>query len=360
MRFVLFAHSLLSDWNHGNAHFLRGMMRAMIDQGHEVRVFEPEDGWSRRNLIAEHGDAALGRVAAALPGLTSTLYRAPSLDLDEALQGADLVIAHEWSDPTILRRLARHRVRVGGYRLLYHDTHHRAVSAPETLPSLDGFDGVLAYGDSLRAVWAARGWGRRAFTWHEAADHTLFRPLPGEPIEGDLVWIGNWGDGERTTELVEYLLLPIRQLGLKALIHGVRYPENAVRAVAEAGARWGGWSPNHEVPRLFARHRVTVHVPRRFYVEALPGIPTIRVFEALACGIPLVSAPWRDVEGLFRPGRDFLMAIDGRAMTRHLRDLLADPAMAAEMAASGLETIRARHTCAHRLDELIAIRREVA
>ena len=45
---------------------------------------------------------------------------------------------------------------------------------------------------------------------------------------------------------------------------------------------------------------MTVHVPRRPYVDALPGIPTIRVFEALACGIPLVSAPWRDEEGLFR------------------------------------------------------------
>jgi spore maturation protein CgeB len=45
--------------------------------------------------------------------------------------------------------------------------------------------------------------------------------------------------------------------------------------------------------------------------RALPGIPTIRVFEALACGIPLVSAPWDDAEGLFRPGEDFLVARDG-------------------------------------------------
>ena len=68
---------------------------------------------------------------------------------------------------------------------------------------------------------------------------------------------------------------------------------------------------------LFARHRVTVHVPRRPYVTALPGIPTIRVFEALACGIPLVCSPWHDEEGLF--GReDFLIARDGDAMTAQL------------------------------------------
>ncbi len=79
------------------------------------------------------------------------------------------------------------------------------------------------------------------------------------------------------------------------------------------------------------------------------------MFEALACGIPLVSAPWDDCEGMFRTGRDFLFAADGDAMTRTLRDLLADPAAAAELAANGLETIRSRHTCAHRVDELLAI-----
>jgi spore maturation protein CgeB len=58
---------------------------------------------------------------------------------------------------------------------------------------------------------------------------------------------------------------------------------------------------------------------------------------------------------LFRPGRDFLYARDEAAMTKALRGLLADPDAAAELAADGLETIRARHTCAHRVDELLAI-----
>jgi spore maturation protein CgeB len=114
------------------------------------------------------------------------------------------------------------------------------------------------------------------------------------------------------------------------------------------------------VPRVFARHRVTVHVPRRPYVDALPGIPTIRVFEALACGIPLVSAPWRDVEGLFAPGRDFLVASDGSTMRRCLRDVLHDEALANDLARHGRATILARHTCAHRVDELLAIHAEIA
>jgi len=109
------------------------------------------------------------------------------------------------------------------------------------------------------------------------------------------------------------------------------------------------------VPEVFARHRVTVHVPRGPYAQTLPGIPTIRPFEALACGIPLVSAPWQDAEGLFRPGRDFLVARDGDEMGRCLREVLGDAGLAAELRRCGLETIAARHTCAHRVDELLAI-----
>src|SRR5690606_14775845 len=131
---------------------------------------------------------------------------------------------------------------------------------------------------------------------------------------GDLVWIGNWGDGERSAELQQFLLEPIRRLSLRAKIHGVRYPEAGREALARAGAEYGGWLPNYRVPSLFGQYRVTVHVPRRPYVTALPGIPTIRPFEAMACGIPLVCSPWDDAEGLFSPGSDYLVAHDTEQM----------------------------------------------
>ena len=55
MKIVMFYHSLVSDWNHGNAHFIRGIVTELLAQGHEVRVLEPESGWSRQNLILEQG-----------------------------------------------------------------------------------------------------------------------------------------------------------------------------------------------------------------------------------------------------------------------------------------------------------------
>jgi spore maturation protein CgeB len=360
MRFVFYTHSLVSDWNHGNAHFLRGVMRELVARGHEAMALEPAGGWSRRNLVADQGPAAVARFARDFPELRAVTY-GPDFDHEATLDDVDVVVVHEWSEPALVAAIGRLRRRRGRFALLFHDTHHRAVSDADAIAALDldGYDGVLAFGAALRERYAAAGWGRRAFTWHEAADTRLFQPAPAIDPASDLVWVGNWGDGERSAELMEFLVDPVRRLGLRATVHGVRYPAAARGALAAAGIAHGGWIANADVPALFARHHLTVHVPRQPYVEALPGIPTIRVFEALACGIPLISAPWTDAEGLFVPGEDFLVARDGAAMTAAMRDLLGDRARAAALAASGLARIHARHTCAHRVDELFAILRAI-
>ncbi len=357
MKFVLFYHSLISDWNHGNAHFLRGITTELLIRGHEVEVYEPADAWSATNLLAEHGQQAVEEFHQAYPLLRSHRYDPASLNLDQVLDSADLVIVHEWSDHDLVRRIGEHRAQTRNYRLLFHDTHHRAVTARESMAAYDlaNYDGVLAYGAVLRDLYLSEGWTQRAWTWHEAADTKVFHPMPNIPRTRDLVWIGNWGDDERTAELHEFLIRPAQALGLDAEVFGVRYPEEAKQALTHAGIEYGGWLPNFRAPQVFAQFRMTVHVPRRPYVEALPGIPTIRPFEALACGIPLISAPWNDTEGLFEPGRDFLVARSGSEMQRQIRALLADKAMARELAEHGLQTILRRHTCVHRVDELLGI-----
>ncbi|HUR95816.1 MAG TPA: glycosyltransferase [Gemmatimonadales bacterium] len=357
MRVVMFYHSLISDWNHGNAHFLRGIVRELRARSHEVRVLEPRDGWSRLQLIRDQGPGALEALRVAQPDLTSTLYGPGVPDLDRLLDDADLVLVHEWNAPALVRAIGAHRRRAGGYRLFFHDTHHRSVSAPAEMAAYDlsQYDGVLAFGEVVRQRYLDESWADGVWTWHEAADARLFRPHPEISAEGDVVWIGNWGDDERSSELEEYLIGPIERLGLRSRVYGVRYPDEARARLASAGVEYAGWLPNHRVPDAFARFAATVHVPRRPYVKALPGVPTIRVFEALACGIPLVSAPWDDAEHLFTPGTDFLVARSGAGMREALTDLLQDRGAAGAMAARGLDTIRRRHTCAHRVDELMTI-----
>ena len=356
MRLVYFTHSLASCWNHGNAHFLRGVLRELKSRGCEVDVFEPDGAWSLQNLLAEHGEAGLQPYRSAYPELGSHVY-GPGLEFAEACAGADVVVVHEWNDPELVAAVGRARRAGGRFLLLFHDTHHRAVSDPDAIRAfdLDGYDGVLAFGEALAEVYRRWGWGRRVFVWHEAADVRLFRPPEVEPDREGLIWIGNWGDDERSHELEEFLLAPARAAGLPLEVHGVRYPPEALQALERHGAAYRGWLPNARAPDAFARRLATVHVPRRFYARVLPGIPTIRVFEALACGIPLLSAPWSDAEGLFRPGQDFLVARDGVEMTRLLRLVRDDPGLRRSLARSGLERIRARHTCGHRADELLDI-----
>jgi spore maturation protein CgeB len=350
MRVILFCHSIISDWNHGNAHFLRGIAAELQAREHRVSIFEPYESWSLRNLIADHGERVIERFHQAYPRLHSVRYL-EALDLERVLDGTDLVLVHEWNPPELVRRIGRHRARGGKYRLLFHDTHHRSVTDPAAMEKydLDGYDGVLAFGNSVAEQYRKNGWANRVFTWHEAADTRVFFPRRGVKCDGDLVWIGNWGDGERTAELREFLIEPIRELGLRSRIYGVRYPPEGIQALKESNIEYGGWMANYEAPLAYSRFRVTVHVPRRPYVRALPGIPTIRVFEALSCGIPLICAPWDDTERLFNPGKDFVVANNGAEMSSLLKELLD------ELANHGRETILSRHTCAHRVDELIRI-----
>ena len=355
MKVRYFTHSLLSCWNHGNAHFLRGVLSELTRRGHDVVALEPEGNWSLDNLLRDGGPAGLDAFRDAYPTLAPVSY-APGADPAALVEGADLVIMHEWNEPALVAALGTLRKRDASFTLLFHDTHHRAVSDPEAIRAfdLDGYDGVLAFGETLAAVYRRWGWGDRVTVWHEAADTHVFHPPAEDGTREGLVWIGNWGDDERSTELESFLFRPAETAGLPLTIHGVRYPEAALATLARYGVRYRGWLPNAAAPTTFARYLATAHVPRRFYVTTLPGIPTIRVFEALACGIPLVSAPWSDSEGLFRVGDDFLMARDEAGMTAHLRAVAHDADLRAALAASGLATIRARHTCAHRVDELLA------
>jgi spore maturation protein CgeB len=361
MRIALFYHSLVSDWNHGNAHFLRGIASELVSRGHDLMVYVPRAGWSVTNLVEEAGEGAIMRFHERYPGLRETQYELETFDLDAALDGVGLVIVHEWNTHALVQRVGAHRARHGGYRLLFHDTHHRSLTDRQSIAEFDlrNYDGVLAFGAIIRDLYLAKGWTPRAWVWHEAADTRVFHPIAGLPRMGDVVWVGNWGDEERTNELYEFLVEPVTDESLTTNVYGVRYPPEQQAHLHECGINYLGWLENYRVPEIFARHAVTLHIPRRPYVQALPGIPTIRPFEALACGIPLISAPWDDAEGLFTPGRDFLVARNGKETRRHLRDVINDQEMAAELALNGHLTILKRHTCAHRVDELLAICHEL-
>lgn len=351
MKIVLFYHSLISDWNNGNAHFLRGIVRELTDKGHDVKVYEPENNGSLLNLIRDHGKNILKEFYSYYPTLSTNFYDPDKVDLTKIVSDADAVIVHERNDHLLVNKIGQIKEKLG-FTLLFHDTHHRAATDKNSMAKYDlsNYDGVLAFGNVIRDIYLKEKWTKKAWTWHEAADVSLFHPIDNQK-EGDLVWIGNWGDDERTEELMEYLITPVKELRLKAKVYGVKYSKHALKALADAGIEYGGWLPNYKVPEVFSKYKFTIHVPRRPYMQALSGIPTIRPFEALACGIPLICAPWSDQENLFNPGRDFLMAKDGYEMKHYMLEMM-NSTLSEVISMHGHKAIKTKHTCRHRVDQL--------
>ena len=366
LSFRFFAHSWISDWNHGNAHFLRGLAHELVKLGHEVRCYEERDSWSMKNLAAENSSAAADALISfrkAFPALDVRFYTSgEGLDgfLQSELADADVVVIHEWNSPELMAEILRLRTKPR-FRVLFHDTHHRAYTNPKEIlrfPLAD-FDGVLGFGDAIRRIYSDGFGVKRVWTFHEAADTDHFFPIHTAK-DTDVVWIGNWGDEERTRELDEFLLKPASALpDARFAVHGVRYPQDALHRLSKSKIEFRGYLPNLQAPQRYARSRASLHVPRRFYANGLSGVPTIRVFEALASGSPLVCAPWHDAEGLFRPGQDYICVADSRAMIAELRHLLRDESARQQLAANGLETIHSRHTCAHRAQQLLEICHEL-
>jgi spore maturation protein CgeB len=178
MKIALFVHSLRSDWNHGNAHFLRGVASELVHRGHAVTAWEPLQAWSAENLARDHGVAALDAWRVAYPEIQVRAYELATLDAGEALDGVDLALVHEWSDPALVARVGAARAERPRLRVLFHDTHHRAVTRPEEMARYDlsRYDGVLAFGKVLAELYLSRRWTQRALVWHEAADVRRFRP----------------------------------------------------------------------------------------------------------------------------------------------------------------------------------------
>jgi spore maturation protein CgeB len=368
VRFALFFHSVRSDWNNGHAHFLRGVVQALQTLGHDTVCYEEAKNWSATNLVHDHGIRPLVEFRRRFPSIHVRLYAREShreleRRLAHELSGVDVVMVDEWPavENLALTDLLIRLKRRCGYTLLLRDGHYRILTVPvEVRSRLDYFDAVLPYGPSMAEEYRRRFGLEHVYVLHEAADITLFRPLlpdPQRPID-DAVFIGNLGERDRVEELQAFLLQPAKRFRgqRRFAIHGVRYPPEVVHTVRhDYGVEYRGWLANYLVPAAFAQARLGIHVIRRQYASLLHGIPTIRVFEALACGLPLVSTRWHDTDGLFRAGRDYVVVDNRGQMEEALDWLWRDDRAREQLAANGLARVRAQHTCLHRAEQLLGI-----
>jgi spore maturation protein CgeB len=369
MNFAIFGHSIRSDWNHGNAHFLRGLMRALEELGHHASFYEAVNNWSVDNLRQEHGEAPLLDFASHFPNLRYNLYNPALLSnpqrlrswLLRTLASVDVALVHEWNDPALVVELGRMR-RAGEFgphlHALFHDTHYRAYSEPEKMRALqlENYDAVLSFSPAITEIYRRDFGLPHVYTVHEAADPDLFRPL-ALPKEQDIVFIGNWGDNDRNETLEIYLLQPSNLLpDLRFAIYGVRYGAALLERFArDYHVQYRGWVANYRAPLVYAASKMSVHLPRQQYTSVVYGTPTIRVFETLACGLPLISLPWPDTDGLFCAGEDYLVVEDQAEMVAAMRQLAADPAARKKLGDSGRARILAHHTVRHRARQILGI-----
>ena len=202
---------------------------------------------------------------------------------------------------------------------------------------------------------------RRAWTFHEAADVDAFKPLEAQK-DIDVLWIGNWGDEERSQ----------RTGGIPDLAGGGAAAAPRGRAwsslsgprrwqkLAQAGIEFRGYLPNLCAPKPTAKAACALHVPRRQYAqrpERHPDHPGFR------------GAGLRHAAAVFAlDGRGG--ACSARARTtwwcrtatqceRKSSVCCATKPHAGRSAANGLDTIRSRHTCAHRAEQLLEICEEL-
>src|SRR5215467_7666434 len=108
LKIALFSHSLVSDWNHGNAHFLRGLMRELVRMGHHVRCYEELGSWSLTNLMKHEGERGVEAVDAfrrTYPELDIRFYQSRDEQFPQVLEAelkeTDLVLIHEWNEPRV-------------------------------------------------------------------------------------------------------------------------------------------------------------------------------------------------------------------------------------------------------------------
>ena len=249
MRVVYATHSLESCWNHGNAHFLRGVLRALTVQGHEVLAVEPEECWSRANLVADAGVAALEGWRTHYPDLVSRRV-AEGSDPATWLDGADLVIVHEWTAP-------RHR---GPDRGAAPGGGAVPAAVPRHPPPARSANRRRCRRSTCRATmpcWpSARrwprsiggwGWEGRVFVWHEAADTFSVPPARRtRPARQAPCGSAIGATASAPPSWSRSFLPPLHCAAIPLDIHGVRYPAEALAMLERYGA---------PLPRLAAEPR---------------------------------------------------------------------------------------------------------
>jgi spore maturation protein CgeB len=343
---VMFGLSITSSWGNGHATTYRALVRALRDRGHRIRFFERDRPW-----YASHRDLSEPKYC------TVHLYQEIA-DLQRFFRDeirADLVVLGSFV-PEGGRVADWMLPRASGVTAFYD------IDTPVTVSKLaDGkcdylradlvsrFDLYLSFSagpilNRLRSQFGAQ----RPRAFHCSVEPRDYSPTRGVIPEYDLAYLGTYS-ADRQAGLERLLMEPAREWkGGRFCVTGPQYPRSIV------------WPANvthveHLAPgehrHFYNAQRVTLNLTRADMMSNGYS-PSVRLFEAAACGTPIITDDWDGLEDFFQPGREVLVVRTARDVLNCLRDIDADTLR--RIGSRARMRVLGKHTSAHRALELEA------
>jgi len=346
MKLVIFGLTISSSWGNGHATLWRALLRALARRGHDVVFFERDVPYyaAHRDLSAlEHGqlrlysdwndvrDDARRELDSSDAGMVTSYCPDGVLASELVLESASARrVFYDLDTPVTLSQLS------AGERVPY-------------LPpqGLGDFDLVLSYtgGEALSELRSRLG-ARHTAPLYGSVDPDEHRPVPTvAAYRADLSYLGTYAE-DRQRALDELFLEPARRLPTRRfLIGGAQYPSTFPWS---ENIHFKRHLPPAEHPAFFSSSRMTLNVTRQAMAN-MGWCPSGRLFEAAACGVPILSDSWMGLDQFYTPGSEILVA---DSSDDAIAAIALDDSTLRAIASAARERTLAEHTAAKRAAEL--------
>jgi spore maturation protein CgeB len=354
-RYVFLGLSITSSWGNGHATTYRALLRQLDERGHQVTFLERDLPFYAANRDLPNPSFARTELYGSFEELVDR-HRA-------TVREADLVVVGSYVPEGA--RIGAWVQEMAPGRSAFYD-----IDTPITVAGLARGDGS---GDYLTPELVSRYPLYLSFTGGPTLERlrrqfgaTCVRPLycsadpdqyhPADvPPDVDLGYLGTYS-ADRQPALQRLLVDPAqRSPHHRFVVAGAQYPD-AVAAAWPANVRHTTHVDPSEHRRFYASQRFTLNVTRQAMVEA-GWSPSVRLFEAAACGTPVISDPWPGLDTVFEPGREILVASSSDDVVRYLRDIREEERRA--IGAAARSRFLKEHTAMHRAEALERYTREL-
>jgi spore maturation protein CgeB len=351
MRVVVLGLSLSSSWGNGHATTWRALLRAFAERGHDILFLERDQPWYADNR--DLSDPEYCRLAFYDSAAELSRWRGAIADADAVIVGSYV------PDGIAVGRFVQ--AHAAGVRAFYDiDTPVTltalrdgscAYLSPELVP---GYDVYLSFTGGPTLTELERRWGApRAAALYCSVDADAYRPVAVEPT-WDLGYLGTYSP-DRQPVLERLLIEPARRAPQRRfVVAGPQYPSEIdwpanVERIEHVGPA--------DHPDFYASCRWTLNVTRAAMVAA-GWSPSVRLFEAAACGTPVISDDWPGLSSLLAPGREIIIAHGPDDVLDRL-ERCSEPERLA-MAEAARQRILGAHDARHRAAELEDFLRQAA